>query len=220
MGSFAQTRIQDALTAAPQRYHLEFENSYVRLIRVESVPGLVTPMHTHPGYPMMQVAFTETHTVTTNANGSTREGHRDARTVRYSRGGPESAHSTRSLSEKRTRSLRIESKLQEDASLIPGPPLQDPHFAVEQDNQDFRLTRGKFPPEEKPRLKLSLTRPSVIVFFGKQRWRVRDEKGHHKNTSFEDGDYLFQLPGHFRLEKKLAATEADVVVVELKGRLP
>ena len=215
-----RAQYQDALVAAPQRYKLVFENQDVRLIQVGPDLERETPMHTHPGYPMMQVAFTEIHAVTTNADGTSREGHREARTARYSRGGAETAHSTRRLSDTPSRSLRIESKLVADASIIPGPPLQDPHFAVEQDNRDFRVTRGKFPPEEKPRLRLSLTRPAVIVFFGKQRWRVRDDKGHHKNSTFEDGDFLVQAPGHFRLEKKLASSEAEVLVVELKGRRP
>ena len=141
---------QDALTAAPQRYKLAFENQFVRLIRVGSDPATATAMHTHPGYPMMQVAFTDIHSVTTSSDGTTREAHREARTARYSRGGRAMAHSTRQLTSAPSRSMRIESKLKADPSIVPGPPLQDAHFAVEQDNPDFRVTRGKFPPEEKP----------------------------------------------------------------------
>lgn len=215
----AGAQYQDALVAAPQRYKLAFENQAVRVIRVEPDAAQATPMHTHPGFPMMQVTFTEIHSITTNANGTTRESHREARTVRYSAGGPEMAHSTKRLSDAPSRSMRIESKLQADPSIVPGPPLADSHFAVEQDNADFRVTRGKFAAVEKPRLKLSLTRPAVLIFFGKQKWRVRDEKGHKKNSTFEDGDFLIQQPGHFRLDKKLAAREAEVLVVELKGRL-
>lgn len=58
----------------------------------------------------------------------------------------------------------------------------------------------------------------MLIFFGRQKWRVRDEKGHKRNSSFEDGDFLIQEPGHFRLDKKLAARESEVLVVELKGR--
>lgn len=204
--------------AAPERYKLVLENQFVRLIRVEADPAAVTAMHTHPGLPMMQVAFTEVHSITTNANGTTRESHRDARTARYSPGGAEMAHSTKRLSSAPSRSMRIESKLQPDPNVVPGPPLQDSHFAVEQDNLDFRVTRGKFAAVEKSNLKLTLTRPAVLIFFGRQKWRVRDEKGHKRNSSFEDGDFLIQEPGHFRLDKKLAARESEVLVVELKGR--
>lgn len=214
----AMAQYQDALVAAPQRYKLAYENQNVRVIRVEPDTAQTTPMHTHPGYPMMQVAFTEVHSITTNASGATRESHREARTVRYSPRGPEMAHSTKRLNDTPSRSMRIESKLQPGPSIVPGPPLADSHFAVEQDNADFRVTRGKFAPVEKPHLKLSLTRPAVLIFFGKQRWKVRDEKGHKKNSTFQDGDFLIQEPGHFRLDKKLAASEAEVLVVELKGR--
>src|SRR6478752_2575376 len=40
---------QDPITTLPDSYKVEFENDYVRVVRVHYDPGAKLPAHTHPG---------------------------------------------------------------------------------------------------------------------------------------------------------------------------
>jgi quercetin dioxygenase-like cupin family protein len=48
--STAQSKLQDAITADPRHYTVEFENDIVRVLRVRLGAGDTTPAHTHSAY--------------------------------------------------------------------------------------------------------------------------------------------------------------------------
>jgi hypothetical protein len=49
-------KLQDAITADPKHYSVEFENDIVRVLRVRLGPGDTAPAHTHPAYCAIEIS--------------------------------------------------------------------------------------------------------------------------------------------------------------------
>ena len=67
----------DPFVVAPQHFHLEFENQYVRVIREHAAPHDRVPMHQHSVGGVM-VLLADQNVRQTLADGTTRELHRKA----------------------------------------------------------------------------------------------------------------------------------------------
>jgi hypothetical protein len=102
---------QDPFQVAPDDYKLEFENEYVRLVRVTYGPHQKSPEHDHPGSPTVYVYTTDGDRMRIVHDGDepvirpvVRVGQ-----IRFSKGMPEH-HTMENLGDKRSEYIRVELK--------------------------------------------------------------------------------------------------------------
>jgi quercetin dioxygenase-like cupin family protein len=114
----AQTRpaIADGPAAAPDKYRVELENEYVRVVRVTYPAHASGAMHAHPAPGAVIVALTDQTARVEGQDGSTREIHAKAGEVRWAAATPGkdlstfSAHAEENLADRPFEILRIEPK--------------------------------------------------------------------------------------------------------------
>lgn len=98
----------DATVIDPQHYHVEFENEYVRVIRVSIAPHEKLRQHTHPRTGAVLVHLTDQNMHLTMADGTTRDSRYAAKQVRWVE--PGIAHQDENVSDAPLRFIRIELK--------------------------------------------------------------------------------------------------------------
>lgn len=91
------------------RYHVEFENGYVRVIHVRIAPLDRVAMHRHPARGAVLILLTDQDARQTFPDGSTRENHFKAHTVRWEAPGS-GPHSDQNLNDKPLEIIRVELK--------------------------------------------------------------------------------------------------------------
>jgi quercetin dioxygenase-like cupin family protein len=100
----------EATMVDPETYHVEFENDYVRVIRVTIAPRETGKMHTHPQTGAVVVYLSDQNMRQKLADGQTRENHYKAGQVRWVM--PEAlAHQDSNLSDNPSRLIRVELKM-------------------------------------------------------------------------------------------------------------
>ena len=99
----------DAATADPQHYHVEFENEYVRVLRVTIGPHEKLRLHTHPPTGAVLVQLTAQNLRLTLADGTSRLSKYPEGTVRWVE--PGAAHQDENLSDTPLKFIRVELKL-------------------------------------------------------------------------------------------------------------
>ena len=122
-GHIAFARVQsptvapDALIAAPGQYHLEFENEYVRVIRIKYAAHEKAPLHSHAAPGGVIVTLTDQDARVTGLDGSTRELHYKAGEPRWAAATPGkdqstySAHAEENLGDRPFELIRIDPKI-------------------------------------------------------------------------------------------------------------
>jgi hypothetical protein len=116
--ALAQSRgaIADAPVAVPDKYTVELENDYVRVVRVRYPAHSSGAMHAHPAPGALIVPLTDQDARVTGQDGSTREIHVKAGDVRWAVATPGkdlstfSAHAEDNLADRPFEILRIEPK--------------------------------------------------------------------------------------------------------------
>ena len=109
--------ISDAVISSPDHYKLEFENEFVRVIRVTYGPHERAVMHQHPAPGAVIVRLTDQDARLTAPDGTSHENHYKAGSAVWSVSTPtadlttQSAHSEENLSDKPFEQIRIEPKL-------------------------------------------------------------------------------------------------------------
>ena len=99
----------DATLVDPEAYKVEFENEYVRAIRVTIGPNANMPnLHTHPAAGAVVVYLTDQNMRQTLADGKTRENHYKAKQARWVM--PDQAHRDLNLSAAPSQLIRVEIK--------------------------------------------------------------------------------------------------------------
>jgi quercetin dioxygenase-like cupin family protein len=98
----------DAAAIDPMHYHVEFENDYVRVLRVSIGPHEKLALHTHPPTGAVLVHLTDQHLRLTLANGTVRESRYAAGQIHWTDAGP--AHQDENLSDTPLRFIRVELK--------------------------------------------------------------------------------------------------------------
>jgi len=123
VGQAAIARVQspspvpDALTAAPNEYHLEFENEYVRVTRIKYAAHQKAAMHSHAAPGGVIVTLTDQDARVTGPDGSTRELHYKAGQPRWAAATPGkdlstfSAHAEENLGDRPFELIRIDPKV-------------------------------------------------------------------------------------------------------------
>ena len=104
-----ETGKMDAPAIDPQHYHVEFENEYVRVLRVAIGPHEKLIQHTHPNTGAILVQLTNQNLRLTLADGTVRTSKYPARVVRWVEPGP--PHQDENLSDTPLRFIRVELKL-------------------------------------------------------------------------------------------------------------
>ena len=99
----------DAATTDPQHYHVEFENEYVRVLRVTIGPHEKLRLHTHPPTGAVLVQLTAQNLRLTLADGTSRLSKYAAGKVRWVE--PGAAHQDENLSDAPLKFIRVELKL-------------------------------------------------------------------------------------------------------------
>ena len=111
-GKSAPAFVPDKMDAAvidPQHYHVEFENEFVRVLRVNIGPHEKLRQHTHPPTGAVLVHLTDQDLRLTTADGTSRNSKFPAKHVRWVE--PGAAHQDENLSDKPLKFIRIELKL-------------------------------------------------------------------------------------------------------------
>jgi len=109
--------VPDALTAAPNEYHLEFENEYVRVTRIKYAAHQKAAMHSHAAPGGVIVTLTDQDARVTGPDGSTRELHYKAGQPRWAAATPGkdlstfSAHAEENLGDRPFELIRIDPKV-------------------------------------------------------------------------------------------------------------
>jgi hypothetical protein len=113
----APAAVAKALTAAPNNYHLEFENEYVRVTRIRYAAHEKAPLHAHDAPGGVIVALTDQDARVTGPDGSTRELHFKAGQARWSLATPGkdqssfSAHAEENLGDRAFELIRVDPKI-------------------------------------------------------------------------------------------------------------
>jgi quercetin dioxygenase-like cupin family protein len=98
----------DPVVIDPSRYHVEFENERVRVIRATVGPHEKLSMHKHPETAAIVIYLTDQDMRQGHADGTSREGHNKMGTVRFAP--KDTAHQDENLSDKPFKLIRIELK--------------------------------------------------------------------------------------------------------------
>lgn len=116
-GAQSPSVARDALTAAPNQYHLEFENEYVRVTRIKYAAHEKAPLHSHAAPGGVIVTLTGQDARVTGPDGSTRELHYKAGQPRWAAATPGkdlstySAHAEENLGDRPFELIRIDPKI-------------------------------------------------------------------------------------------------------------
>ena len=100
----------DAPAIDPQHYHVEFENEYVRVLRVTIGPHQKLRQHTHPNTYAVLVQLTDQNLRLTSADGTARVSKFSAGLARWVEP-PGAAHQDENLADTPLRFIRVELKL-------------------------------------------------------------------------------------------------------------
>lgn len=138
---------QDGLVAYPDVYKVQFENAYVRLIRVKLPGNAQLRDHTHPPGIMLHVYFNDAYPVQFNHDGPPNDVTRPnvrARSYRVGRATPET-HSVNNMGPTLSDYMRVELKTEGDEGLlrrIPANTLVDSNATVvDMNNTQYRSSR-------------------------------------------------------------------------------
>ena len=99
----------DPVVSDSARYHVEFENDYVRVIRVRIAPLDRVAMHRHPARGAVLILLTDQDARQTFPDGTTHDNHYKRGTVRYETPGS-GPHADQNLSDKPLEIIRVELK--------------------------------------------------------------------------------------------------------------
>ena len=105
----APTDYPDPTISDSARYHVEFENGYVRVIRVRIAPLDHVAMHRHPARRAVLILLTDQDARQSFPDGTTHENHYKRGTVRYEAPGS-GPHADQNLSDKPLEIIRVELK--------------------------------------------------------------------------------------------------------------
>ncbi|MES2521596.1 MAG: hypothetical protein V4617_02775 [Gemmatimonadota bacterium] len=160
---------QDGLVAYPNVYKVQFENAYVRLIRVRLPGDANLGDHTHPAGIMLHVYFNDADPVQFNHDGPPNDvtrPHVRARSYRVGRATPET-HSVINTGAGTSDYMRVELKTEGDEGLlrrIPVIPLVDSTATVvDMNNTQYRSSRVTVASGQSIELTASASQPFLLI---------------------------------------------------------
>ena len=207
----------DPTVVDPDHYKVEFENEYVRVLRITYGPGETSSMHYHPD--LVAVFLTDQHTSFELPDGSSEE-------VRGTTGEhvfmPAGRHLPSNIGEQAFEGVAVELKsgaMQTAAGPAaetgPDPTVLDPdHYKNEFENEHVRIVRITYGPGEESSMHYHAA--NVAVFLGEQHVRLEKPDGSFDEVNVMAGEHRFAPAGQ-HLPKNLADEPFELVLIELKG---
>ena len=183
--------VPDALLASPDHYKLEFENEFVRVLRVHYGPHDTSPMHVHPAPGGVLVPLLEQNARLHGQDGSAHEVHFKIGQARWADSKPatdlsfQTTHWEENLSDQPFELIRVEVKPMKTTRSAPlnklDPLVVDPrHYHLEIENEFVKVIRCRIPPHDKVAMHHHPV-GSVIIFMTDQNLQQTAADG----TSFE-----------------------------------
>jgi hypothetical protein len=215
----ATMRAQDPVTTLPDAYRLQFENEWVKVVRVHYAAGAKLPEHSHPAASIAFVYLTDSEPVVFKHGGSmNRSATRPAvkaGSYRLARGNSE-VHSVENASDQTSAFLRVE--LKTDPAGVRGfrrrVPVQastsgDSSIEVEFTNAQVRISRLRIPAGKAVDIATTKTEPALLVALaaanlavsrasntdlsmslGQERWIETGQREHVTNTGAGKAEFL------------------------------
>lgn len=211
---------EDALAAAPDNYKLVHENAYARIIRSQAKPGERSPLHRHGDLPLLEVVLSEGPSALLMEDGRRVERRHRVGDISYNPGasGP---HQIENPGTSYHMTIRVELKAPAGGAQPP-VPARDPakvdpkHYAVELDNEHFRVLRATFAAGDRSPMHQHARRPFVMIFLGDQKWNWQSGSARPAQRSVSHGDFLYQSGGQVHGLQNMAEGQAEFLIVELK----
>jgi hypothetical protein len=172
----------DALMSSPDHYKLEFENQFVRVIRVHYGGHDTSPMHVHPAPGGVLVPLLDQHARLHGKDGSAQEVHFTIGQARWADSRPgsdlswQTTHWEENLSEQPFELIRVEVKPQpatQSAKVAAVANSMDPlvvdpqHYHLVLENEFVKVIRCRIPPHDHVVMHRHTT-DSVIIFMTDQ----------------------------------------------------
>jgi hypothetical protein len=177
-----------ATVADSEHYKVEFENEYVKVIRVKYGPKEKSPIHSHGK--LLGVHLTDA-----KAKFTPKGGKAQIRDIKLGQigGGPAVDHTVENLTDKNWETILVEfkkkyphsiSKLKRDATKV------DPkHYKVEMENDWARVIRAKYDSNEES--VMHEHNPGVVVFLRSTKHQLINEDGSKINSDFKAGHVVW-----------------------------
>ena len=204
--------IEHATIADPTHYKVEFENEYVKVLRVKYGPYEKSPMHSH-GW------LAGVHLTDAKARFTPKGGKGEIRDIKAGDVGlgESEIHTVENMTDKDWETILVEFKKEypgDISELKRNATIVDPkHYSVEIENDRARIVRVKYGPNAKS--VMHQHNPGVVIFLNSTKHKLINEDGSIVNADFKSGDVLWaDAATHegINLENK----PIDVVFVELK----
>lgn len=167
--SGAALRAQDPLVTLPDTYKLQFENDWVKVVRVHLAPGAKLASHSHPAAMLAYVYLNDAGPVVfrhDHGPGTITRPAVKARSYRLSRGMVET-HAVENAGDGASDYLRVEFKTQGSASIRrrgAAPPLKTENAAdVEVTNDQMRITRLTLGAGKTMELTTTAAEPALLI---------------------------------------------------------
>ena len=196
----------DALSVSPDLYKLEFENAFVRVLRVTYGPHAKSPMHQDAGPGAVVVSLTDENTRLIGPGGASREVHLKSKQFRWEASNTgaghaaETAYSEENLSDHHYEAIRIElkhaaAKLSRDQAMGKLDPLVvDPqHYHLEFENEFVKVIRCHIPPHDKVAMHHHPMN-SVVLFLTDQNLLQSTPDGHSFEAHAPAGKVIWTDP--------------------------
>lgn len=198
---------QDATKTAPQAYQLQFENEWVRVIRVHYGAREKIPPHAHTEWPAAYVYLNDSGPIIfRHKDWDHPELTRPATKAGSFRLSPTSAvnevHEVENPTDIPSDFLRVEFKTQP----IGRPSLRGRFYRadnpagknlrqVQFENEQMRITRLVCAPQQSLNLAASRTEPALLVVLSAARWRALSDKSAADQTTLKSGQTLWLAVG-------------------------
>jgi quercetin dioxygenase-like cupin family protein len=204
--------VSHATVADPEHYKTEFENEYVKVLRVKYGSRERSPMHSHS-------KLVGVHLTDAKGKFTSRDGTSQIRTIKAGDvgEGPAEIHMVENLTGEKWQTILVEfkkrfphglSKLKRDATKV-----APTHYKTEMENDWVRIVRVKYGPNEQSHMHEH--NPGVVVFLDSTKHQLINEDGSKVDADFSAGDVIWADAATHRAIN-LESKPLELVLFELK----
>ena len=209
---------QDGLVAYPDVYKVQFENAYVRLVRVRLPGNARLATHTHPAGIMLHVYFNDADPVQFNHDGYPNDVTRPpvrARSYRVGRAKPET-HAVNNMGPGLSDYMRVELKTTGDEGMlrrIPATPLVDSNSTVvDMNNTQYRSSRITIRSGAQMEFSATATAPFLLLALTDG---MEVERTTSNRTKLVVGGEQFVAPGQRVTVRNTGSTPVQLLRVDM-----
>ena len=181
-------RIPHATVVDPEHYKIEFENEYVKVLRVKYGPYEKSPLHSHSW-------LAGVHLTDAKAKFTPKDGQAEIREIKSGDvgGGPAETHTVENLTDKDWETILVEFKKKYPHSIselkLDATKVDSKHYKVEAENDWVRVVRAKYGPNEES--VMHDHNPGVMVFLRDTKHQLINEDGSKIDSTFKAGHVVW-----------------------------